>query len=131
MQGLLDVLTRFETLAYLVAALLFILALANLSKQKTALSGNRFGMIGMGLALVAVIVVALVQSQAPLWLSVVLMAAALVVGRLVRLPCLLINTRICSRLTTLTFRPPPHTEICRESQHGARQKWYNSRDKQP
>ncbi len=80
MQTLLDTLTRFETLAYIAAALLFILALANLSKQKTALNGNRFGMVGMGLALVAVIVVALAQSAAPVWLTVVLMVAALAIG---------------------------------------------------
>src|SRR5436309_6404895 len=44
--------------AYLVAALLFILALAGLSKQETAKSGNTFGIAGMALALVATIGVA-------------------------------------------------------------------------
>ncbi len=52
-----EALTRFETLAYILAALLFILALANLSKQKTALTGNKFGIAGMVLALAAVILV--------------------------------------------------------------------------
>jgi len=38
---------------YIIAAVLFILALAGLSKQETAKHGNIYGMIGMGLALIA------------------------------------------------------------------------------
>lgn len=45
--------------AYLVAALLFILALAGLSKQETAQRGNGFGIAGMVVALVTTIAVAL------------------------------------------------------------------------
>ena len=56
-EQVLSFLTSFETLAYLFAGLLFILALANLSKQKTALRGNSLGIAGMTLALVAVILV--------------------------------------------------------------------------
>ena len=41
--------------AYILAALLFIFSLAGLSKQKTAESGNWFGIIGMTIALVATI----------------------------------------------------------------------------
>jgi NAD(P) transhydrogenase subunit beta len=41
------------SLAYLVAAVLFILALRGLSSPVTARSGNRFGMIGMTIAVVA------------------------------------------------------------------------------
>ncbi len=44
--------------AYIVAALLFILALAGLSRHETARLGNTFGMIGMAVALVATIVLA-------------------------------------------------------------------------
>ena len=64
--------------AYIVAALLFIAALAGLSKHETAKVGLRYGMAGMALALVATI-----------WLAVdadiettglILMAAALAVG---------------------------------------------------
>ncbi|MGW4161124.1 Re/Si-specific NAD(P)(+) transhydrogenase subunit beta [Streptomyces sp. NPDC004788] len=44
--------------AYLVATLLFILALAGLSKHESARLGNAFGMLGMGVALVATIVLA-------------------------------------------------------------------------
>ncbi|MBK8731137.1 MAG: Re/Si-specific NAD(P)(+) transhydrogenase subunit beta [Tetrasphaera sp.] len=38
--------------AYIVAGLLFILALAGLSKHESARSGNRFGIVGMAVALV-------------------------------------------------------------------------------
>ena len=44
-------LVSFVTGAYLLAALLFILALAGLSKHETARRGNAFGMAGMALAL--------------------------------------------------------------------------------
>ncbi|MEV6329319.1 Re/Si-specific NAD(P)(+) transhydrogenase subunit beta [Streptomyces sp. NPDC051909] len=44
--------------AYLVAALLFILALAGLSKHESARLGNGFGILGMGVALVATVVLA-------------------------------------------------------------------------
>ena len=42
-----------STLAYLVAAVLFILALRGLSHPETSRRGNLFGMIGMGIAVVA------------------------------------------------------------------------------
>ncbi len=44
--------------AYIVAALLFILALAGLSRHETAKAGNTFGMAGMVIALVATAVLA-------------------------------------------------------------------------
>ncbi|HET7822606.1 MAG TPA: Re/Si-specific NAD(P)(+) transhydrogenase subunit beta [Ornithinibacter sp.] len=44
--------------AYIVAGLSFILALAGLSKHDTARNGNRFGIIGMAIALVATILAA-------------------------------------------------------------------------
>ena len=43
----------FTTLAYLVAAVLFILALRGLSRPETSKQGNLFGMVGMGIAIVA------------------------------------------------------------------------------
>ena len=46
------------TAAYVVAALLFILALAGLSKHETSRAGNTFGMAGMAVALVATIALA-------------------------------------------------------------------------
>ena len=42
-----------STLAYLVAAVLFILALRGLSHPETSRRGNLFGMVGMGIAVVA------------------------------------------------------------------------------
>src|SRR6202008_4806722 len=44
---------NLTALAYLVAAVLFILALRGLSSPVTSRQGNRFGMIGMGIAVVA------------------------------------------------------------------------------
>ena len=44
------------SLAYLVAAVLFILALRGLSHPETSRQGNRFGMIGMAVAVVATLV---------------------------------------------------------------------------
>ena len=49
----------FVTGAYILAALLFILALAGLSKHETARRGNAFGMAGMALALVATLLLVL------------------------------------------------------------------------
>jgi len=47
--------TGLITAAYLMEAILFILALAGLSKQESAQTGNTYGMIGMAIALVATI----------------------------------------------------------------------------
>ena len=41
--------------AYIVAALLFVLSLAGLSKHETAKTGNTYGIVGMAVALVATI----------------------------------------------------------------------------
>ena len=48
------------TAAYLVAALLFILALAGLSKHETSRGGNTFGIAGMAVALIATIALGLI-----------------------------------------------------------------------
>ena len=44
------------TTAYIISAILFILSLAGLSKQETAKNGNRFGVIGMIIALAATMI---------------------------------------------------------------------------
>src|SRR3954465_14030 len=44
---------NLTALAYLIAAVLFVLALRGLSSPVTSRQGNRFGMIGMGVAVVA------------------------------------------------------------------------------
>ncbi|MDD7465253.1 MAG: Re/Si-specific NAD(P)(+) transhydrogenase subunit beta [Actinomycetaceae bacterium] len=59
----LNFMKHLESLAYLVAAILFILALAGLSRQESALAGNRRGVIGMAIALVAVLLVSLVTAS--------------------------------------------------------------------
>ncbi len=71
---------RFQSLAYLLAALLFILALAGLSKQKTASRGNMLGVIGMALALVATIAVAILFGTGDPVMSIALMLIALAIG---------------------------------------------------
>ncbi|MEV0135659.1 Re/Si-specific NAD(P)(+) transhydrogenase subunit beta [Dactylosporangium sp. NPDC050688] len=64
--------------AYIVAALLFILALAGLSKHETAKVGNTFGIAGMALALVATIALAVVDEISGLGLT--LLIVAIVIG---------------------------------------------------
>ncbi|MFG2902532.1 Re/Si-specific NAD(P)(+) transhydrogenase subunit beta [Streptomyces zaomyceticus] len=67
--------------AYLVAALLFILALAGLSKHESARLGNAFGMLGMGVALVATVVLAIDGDVSTAGLG--LMAVAMLIGALI------------------------------------------------
>jgi NAD(P) transhydrogenase subunit beta len=64
--------------AYIVAGLLFILALAGLSRHETAKAGNTFGMAGMVVALVATIALALDRDVAAGGLA--LLIGAMVVG---------------------------------------------------
>ncbi|OAN41981.1 Re/Si-specific NAD(P)(+) transhydrogenase subunit beta [Mycolicibacterium iranicum] len=66
------------TAAYVVAALLFILALAGLSKHETSRAGNSFGIAGMAVALVATIALALARHIEPLGLA--LLAVAMAIG---------------------------------------------------
>ncbi|GAA1735916.1 NAD(P) transhydrogenase subunit beta [Dietzia kunjamensis subsp. schimae] len=69
--------------AYLVAALLFILSLAGLSKHETARRGLTFGISGMALALVAT--VALVIDHQPATIGIVLMVVAVAIGAVIGL----------------------------------------------
>src|SRR5689334_20650226 len=64
--------------AYIVAALLFILALAGLSRHETARSGNSFGIAGMAIALLATL--ALVVGAGLSGLQVGLLIGAVVIG---------------------------------------------------
>ncbi len=50
--------------AYIVAGLLFILALSGLSKHDTARMGNRYGMAGMAIALIVTILAATIGQEA-------------------------------------------------------------------
>ncbi|MEB3030248.1 Re/Si-specific NAD(P)(+) transhydrogenase subunit beta [[Mycobacterium] nativiensis] len=64
--------------AYIVAALLFILALAGLSKHETSKAGNSFGILGMAVALAATITLAVHHKINPVGLA--LLIGATVVG---------------------------------------------------
>ena len=64
--------------AYLIAALLFILSLAGLSKHETAPRGLTFGIAGMTLALVATIALAL--SGEPATVGIVMLVVAMLIG---------------------------------------------------
>ncbi|MHB0929404.1 MAG: Re/Si-specific NAD(P)(+) transhydrogenase subunit beta [Candidatus Nanopelagicales bacterium] len=70
--------------AYIIAGVLFIFALAGLSKHETAKRGNLFGMAGMGLALVATIVLVAKNStgagQRPLAVTLALIVVAMAIG---------------------------------------------------
>ena len=74
---------RFQTLAYLLAAVLFILALAGLAKQTTARRGNLLGVAGMAVALIATIAAALTgigQMALTVTIAIVL---ALIIGAII------------------------------------------------
>ena len=71
-------LENVATAAYVVAALLFILALAGLSKHETSRAGNAFGMVGMAIALIATIALAFEHKIEPLGLA--LLVGAMIVG---------------------------------------------------
>ncbi|GAB3168789.1 Re/Si-specific NAD(P)(+) transhydrogenase subunit beta [Myceligenerans halotolerans] len=66
--------------ASVVAAVLFILSLAGLSRQETARRGVNLGMAGMVLALGATIALALVSSERPVGVTAALILLVLVVG---------------------------------------------------
>ncbi|WP_125776972.1 Re/Si-specific NAD(P)(+) transhydrogenase subunit beta [Antribacter gilvus] len=65
---------------YLLAAVLFILSLAGLSKQETARRGVLLGMGGMVLALAATVGLALERSERPVAVTAALIVLVLVVG---------------------------------------------------
>jgi NAD(P) transhydrogenase subunit beta len=73
--------------AYIVAAILFIAALAGLSKHETARRGNTFGMAGMALALGATLVLAARNSQLadqrPLAVTLVMIGVAMALGAVI------------------------------------------------
>lgn len=80
LSGIYEGIFRFQSLAYILAAVLFILALAGLSQQKTARRGNIMGVIGMMVALVATIIVAVFQTEVAAVTTVGLLVAAIAVG---------------------------------------------------
>ncbi|GAA1847284.1 Re/Si-specific NAD(P)(+) transhydrogenase subunit beta [Pseudonocardia ailaonensis] len=74
----------WTTAAYLIAALLFVVSLAGLSKHETSRSGVVFGVSGMAVAVVAT-VVALFTGGGPGALGVILLVVALVIGAVIGL----------------------------------------------
>jgi NAD(P) transhydrogenase subunit beta len=76
--------------AYIVAALLFILALAGLSRHETARYGNTFGIAGMAIALIATLVLALTGGfdglRVGLLIGAVVIGAAVGLYRAARVP---------------------------------------------
>ncbi|MGP7960625.1 Re/Si-specific NAD(P)(+) transhydrogenase subunit beta [Sanguibacter sp. A247] len=76
-------LTQLVYGVYLVAGILFVLSLAGLSKQETSRGGNLAGKVGMALALVATVTLALIDSERNAAVTAGLIALALGVGALV------------------------------------------------
>ncbi|MFC8923745.1 Re/Si-specific NAD(P)(+) transhydrogenase subunit beta [Cellulosimicrobium sp. NPDC057127] len=75
--------TSVAQAVYVLAALLFVLSLAGLSRQETARRGNLAGAAGMVLALGATIVLALGTSARPALVTALLIAVVLLVGAVV------------------------------------------------
>src|SRR5690349_14485670 len=69
--------TTAASAAYIVAALLFILSLAGLSKHESAKNGNVFGIAGMAIALAATIGLATESATA---IGISLLVVAMVIG---------------------------------------------------
>ena len=77
----LDITTYMSQLVlstYIVAGLLFILALAGLSQHETAKRGNAFGVVGMALALIATI--ASIITGGAHWATYIMLVVAVAVG---------------------------------------------------
>ncbi len=74
-----NVTTNLVQAAYIVAAVLFVLSLAGLSKHEKAKEGNAFGVAGMVLALGATIWLSVDRAAHPL-LTIALIAVAMAVG---------------------------------------------------
>ena len=81
-----SLIVTLRSLAYLVASLLFILSLRGLSTQETARGGNRFGVIGMVVAVIMTALALLLPGDIaglqtpPDWSAVGILAGALGIG---------------------------------------------------
>ncbi len=64
----------FQSVAFLLAAFLFILALAGLSRQRTAKRGNYLGILGMIVALTATFALALLHAPNPVQSGAIIIA---------------------------------------------------------
>ncbi|HYO19624.1 MAG TPA: Re/Si-specific NAD(P)(+) transhydrogenase subunit beta [Dermatophilaceae bacterium] len=79
--------TTIVQAAYIVSALLFIMALAGLSKHETAKTGNAYGVAGMAIAIVATIALALKGADAEgalgVPVAIVLIVVAMTIGAVI------------------------------------------------
>lgn len=76
-----DLLTAAILLAYIIAAIMFVLSLSGLSSHLTARRGNFLGMTGMGLALAATLVLALTsEPERGVLVTFFLIAVAMLIG---------------------------------------------------
>lgn len=74
------------TLAYIVAAILFILALRGLSAHETSRQGNQLGIVGMTIALAATILAALSDGPSRgVLVTALLIAVAMIIGAMIGL----------------------------------------------
>ena len=73
-------LTSLAQAVYLVAAVLFVLSLAGLSKPESARRGNVLGMVGMGLALFATVLLAAQNSERQVYVTLMLIALVFLIG---------------------------------------------------
>ncbi|MFI2753399.1 Re/Si-specific NAD(P)(+) transhydrogenase subunit beta [Cellulomonas sp. P22] len=73
-------LTSLAQAVYLVAAVLFILSLAGLSKPESARRGSTLGMVGMGLALLATVLLAADASERNVLVTLLLIALVFLIG---------------------------------------------------
>lgn len=96
-----SLLERATLLAYLLAGLLFIAALASLSRHETAERGNRLGVMGMGLALLATISLAASNaSEENRVLTLSLIIGAMAVGGIIGM--------VMAKRVEMTGMPPAH-----------------------
>ena len=72
--------TGIVAVAYIVAALLFVLSLAGLSRHETAKSGNTYGIVGMAVALVATIWLVFEDTEWYVGAQVALVFAPMLIG---------------------------------------------------
>jgi len=76
---------NFSALVYLLSAVLFILALRGLSSPETSRSGNRWGMVGMALAIVTTVVYAWWSNATVGLMDLLWVLAALMMGAVIGL----------------------------------------------
>src|SRR3954447_26636626 len=77
--------TSITTATYIVASLLFILALAGLSRHESAKNGLVYGMVGMGAALVATVFLIIDRTHDGNAVAIVLMLIAIAIGAVIGL----------------------------------------------